>query len=258
MEPEIEIDGYKILRCDRNRHGGGVACYIRNDLSFIISVFPSEIESVFVETLLPNFKPITVGTIYRPPIQSNFLEALNENMNKIDPIGNETYILGNFNINFSLNDSYIFSKRNMLNNKSIPSDVKTYYEFCTVFGLHQLMKVPTCITCNRAIVIDHVIANYPERVIQQGIDDVGLSDNQLIFCIRKISRNKRSTHKHIKFRSFKHHSADLFKETFFSINFLNYLNFNDATDAYDDIIQKIIAAIDKVAPFKESIIPRHG
>ena len=33
LEQEINIDNYKILRCDRNRRGGGVACYIRNDLS---------------------------------------------------------------------------------------------------------------------------------------------------------------------------------------------------------------------------------
>ena len=112
LEPETEIDDYKIFRCDRNRHGGGVACYIRNDLSYnIISVFPSENESVFFEILLPNSKPITVGTIYRPPNQSNFSEVLNENMNKIDSISNETYILGDVNINLSLNDSYIFSKK---------------------------------------------------------------------------------------------------------------------------------------------------
>ena len=27
-EPQIQIDGYKILWCDRNRHGCGIACYI--------------------------------------------------------------------------------------------------------------------------------------------------------------------------------------------------------------------------------------
>ena len=134
MKPEIEIDDYKILRCNKNRHGGGVGCYIRNDLSYnILSVFPSEIESAFFDILIPNSKPIIVGTIYRPPNQSNFLEVLNENMNKIDSISNKTYILGDFNINLSLNDSYIFSKKDMLNSKSIPSDVKSYYEFCTFF-----------------------------------------------------------------------------------------------------------------------------
>ena len=88
-----------------------------------------------------------------PPNQSNFLEVLNENMNKIDSISNEIYILGDFNINLFLNDSYIFSQKSMLNSKSIPCDVKSYYEFCTFFGLHQLIKVPTRITCNSATII---------------------------------------------------------------------------------------------------------
>ena len=102
----------KFFGATQNRHGGGVACYIRNNLSYnILSVFPCEIESVFFGILLPNSKPITVGTIYRPPNQSNFLEVLNENMNKIDSISNEIYILGDSNINLSLNDSYIFSKK---------------------------------------------------------------------------------------------------------------------------------------------------
>ena len=41
------------------------------------------------------------------------------------------------------------------------------------------------------------LASY--TVTQQGINDVGLSDYQLIFCTRKISRIKRGTHRHIKF-----------------------------------------------------------
>ena len=30
---EIYIENYEILRFDRNRHGGGVPCYIRSDIS---------------------------------------------------------------------------------------------------------------------------------------------------------------------------------------------------------------------------------
>ena len=33
---EVNINGYSIIRNDRNRNGGGVACYIRNDLCFNI------------------------------------------------------------------------------------------------------------------------------------------------------------------------------------------------------------------------------
>ena len=129
FKPEIQIDDHKILQCDRNRHGGCIACYIGNDLSYnIIPAFPREIESIFFEILLPNSKPITAGTINHPPNQSNFLEVLNVNMKKIDSISNKIYILGNFYINLFLNDSqnkYIFSKKSMLNNKSIPSDIKS-------------------------------------------------------------------------------------------------------------------------------------
>ena len=179
-------------------------------------------------------------------------------MNKIDSNSNEIDILGNFKINLFSNDSYIFSQKSMLNSKSIPCDVKSYYEFCTFFGLHQLIKVPTRITCNSATIIDHILASYQERVTQQGIISVGLSDHQLIFCPRKISRIKSGTHKHNKFHSFKNYSADLFKETLTSINFPNYQNFNDATEAYDDFIQKIMVAIDKVAPIKERKIKHNS
>ena len=56
--------------------------------------FPLEMLRAFFEILLPNFKPILVGTIYRQPNQLNSLGVLNENTNKIDSVNNEIYILG--------------------------------------------------------------------------------------------------------------------------------------------------------------------
>ena len=44
LDPEVSIDNYKILSCDRNRQGGGVVCYVRNYLSYnTLSVFPREV-----------------------------------------------------------------------------------------------------------------------------------------------------------------------------------------------------------------------
>ena len=58
---EILIDNYDLLRCDRNRNGGGVACYIRNDLSYMQkNLFPNDIENVFFEIHLPRTKLITL------------------------------------------------------------------------------------------------------------------------------------------------------------------------------------------------------
>ena len=41
LDGEIDTDGYEVIRSDRNRHGGGVDCCVRNDISFMSGVtFP--------------------------------------------------------------------------------------------------------------------------------------------------------------------------------------------------------------------------
>ena len=48
LTSEIQIEGFDLLRCDRNRHGGGVACYIKSELSYNVkSYFPKDIENIF-------------------------------------------------------------------------------------------------------------------------------------------------------------------------------------------------------------------
>ena len=64
LSSEIQIENYDLIRSDRNRHGGGVACFIRNDLSYNMKSFlPSEIENIFTGIFLPHSKPLIVGTI---------------------------------------------------------------------------------------------------------------------------------------------------------------------------------------------------
>ena len=73
LDSEIQIDNYQILRCDRNKKGGRVACYVRNDLSYIEKdFFPQKIENFFFEILLPKTKLVTVEIIYQLPNQNNF------------------------------------------------------------------------------------------------------------------------------------------------------------------------------------------
>ena len=99
LTSEIQIDEYDLFRCHRNRYGGGVACYIRNDLSYNVkSYFPKDIENIFFELLLPNTKPIVVSTFYLLPNQTNFMEIFNENLSKVDANNIEIYSLRDFNI----------------------------------------------------------------------------------------------------------------------------------------------------------------
>ena len=105
LQSEIQINNYDLLSRDRNRNDGGVACYIRSDISYIQKQhFPEEIENIFFEILLPKTKLIVVWIIYSLPTENYFREILNKNFPSIDTDTKETYILGDFNTNIYENN----------------------------------------------------------------------------------------------------------------------------------------------------------
>ena len=107
---------------------------------------------------------ITVGVVYRPPNQTNFIKTLNENFAKLDTTNKETYILGDFNINLYHNGKYIICKNNTLISRSVTNDARNYYQFYTMFGLKQIIKSPTPRTCRNTSLIDHILASIPSQV----------------------------------------------------------------------------------------------
>ena len=69
-----------------------------------------------------------------------------------------------------------FSKNNLLQYQLIPNDIEKYYEFCTKFGLKQLIEVPNQVTCSSSTIMYHILVSSPERVLRQFVIHVGLSD----------------------------------------------------------------------------------
>ena len=59
-----------------------------------------------------------------------------------------------------------------------------------MFGLTQIIEYPTRIACNSTSLTDNILASLPERISQEDVMNVGLSDHQLIYSTRKISRIK--------------------------------------------------------------------
>lgn len=54
LDSEVLIDGYDLLRCDRNRQGGGGAFYMKKDICYNIkNLFFNEIENVCIYIILP-------------------------------------------------------------------------------------------------------------------------------------------------------------------------------------------------------------
>ena len=80
FEAELYIEDYNIVRCDRDRKGRGVTCYIKNDICFSTkNVLSKKIEVTFVDLLLPKTKPISVGIVYRPPKDTIFFTIICRN-----------------------------------------------------------------------------------------------------------------------------------------------------------------------------------
>ena len=211
--------------------------------------FPNVMENIFFEILLPKTTPITVGIMYRPPSQTIFLEILNMTFEKVDIDEKEIYILGDFNVNMYHNNRYIVPDDNTISSKFLSHDVKNYHQFYTMHGLKQLIQSPTRLTCSTLTLIDYILTSAPSRVSQKGVINVGVSDHQLIFCTRKISRIKTGgTHKYLNFRSLKSYTADYYKEALKQIDFPNYENFGDVNEAYSNFFQKLMTVIDKIAP----------
>ena len=124
-----------------------------------------------------------------------------------------------------------------------------------MFGLEQITNSPTCITCKNTSLIDYISASIPSRISQHGVVHVSVSDNQLIYCIRKINtiNTKLITggmHKHITFHSFKKYTVDAYKDALNNVNFLNYELFNVVNEAYLNDFQKIRTVIENNAPCK--------
>lgn len=164
---EIQIQNYTVIRKDRNRQGGGVCVYIREDHAFNLRTHLNndDAEFLLIELLLPRNKPIYIGTIYRPPKQTDFLQKF-ETVLKGLRSDCETYILGDFNICFLQTSSSLF---------------KEYYGILILFNLDQVITEPTRLCNISSSVLDHILCNNKEKIPQSGVLPVGLSNHLITF-----------------------------------------------------------------------------
>ena len=250
---EVQINGYSIIRNDRNRNGGGVACYIREDLYFNSkNIFDKHIEAVFFEILIPKMKTISVGIFYRPPSQNEFLELIVKDLHDIDFVKHEVFILGDFNVNLFCNNKYILNEKNDIGSLvPISPLINKYKELCQTFGVTQLIMEPTRYSCNTSTLLDHILTNTENKISSSGVIDIGISDHQLIYCTRKTEKPKQNIHNQAKVRCFNNYSLDIFKDALTRVGFPDYSFFTDVDIAYSDFLEKLSLVIDSIAPLKE-------
>lgn len=108
----------------------------------------SEFDEIsFLELLLPKTKPIIVGTCYRPPKQSHFIDRLENILSQLRA-DCEIIVMGDFNICVMDNNSYLH---------------QAYNRVIKLFDLKQLIKEATRVTKKTRCLLDHILCNTSEK-----------------------------------------------------------------------------------------------
>ena len=111
-------------RKDRNRNGGGVALYIKDNIQYSRrnDIENDKTESLWIEIQQVHKKSYVIGTLYRPETGVHYFDFLTEMMDVVSNENKEIFLFGDFNCDFL---------------KKIMS--QTIYFFMNLFNLTQLV-----------------------------------------------------------------------------------------------------------------------
>ena len=148
------INGYNLVRKDRNRHGRGVTIYVSSVLPFKRLHFPhsKDLELVLVECFI-NSRILTIAGLYRPPNATlEVLEKLHVVLTSLRPRNSSNLVLcSDFNIQPS-------------NNRSNNS----FSYFQSDFQLTQVVNEPTRVGQSSSSMIDLIFLSTPNTLVSCG------------------------------------------------------------------------------------------
>ena len=179
----LGVEGYALHREDRNRHGGGVAVYVRNSIKHHrrTDIPEGTLEFVGIEVELIKARPFLVAAWYRPPSDSvDSFTKLERNLEFFDRENKEIIFLGDTNCDMSSLES---SPDSATSNVNAAVHMAAIYD---TFGLAQLIQEPTRVTLDTATLIDHIATSHPENIPESGVLKIALSDHYAVYCIRKL------------------------------------------------------------------------
>ena len=193
-DSEINIPSYKSIRKDRNRNGGGVVIYVREQISFRDrnDLVSDSLEMICIEIERPHSKPFLLSAWYRPP--NSELNIINEYelfLFKCDSESKEMIIMGDLNCDFAKSPPDTYTNRIIFLNN--------------LYQMVNLINEPTRVTETSASTIDLILSNTPENIVSSGVSHVGISDHSLIYAVRKfVFPKSKSIMREV--RDFKHFS----------------------------------------------------
>ena len=240
-DSEIEIEDYLVVRRDRNVNGGGVCMYIHKDTNFKnrTDLHHENIESVWVEILFDNAKSVIVGTIYRPPEQSDFYDTLDGCLADVGDV--ETIIIGDWNTDMQRKDTSVF---------------KSFSRICDLHGFSQLITQPTRVCETTQTTIDLILTSDRSRISSKGVIACGLSDHYMIFCTRKKLKQKAGCHKTVISRDLKNYSSEAFNLELESLDWSDELSGTQVEETWLGFKNKFSAILNDLAPLRTTRVKK--
>ena len=243
----MNIKSYKIELEDRNRHGGGVAIYIRESINHSRrdDIPSNDLELVCIEIKPVKASPFIVLAWYRPPSDPvATFEKLEQVLQFFERENKEIILLGDTNC-----DLLAVEKEVSLNVEH--NDTKRIEELYQLYGLTQLISEPTRETCRTSTLIDHIAVSAASNIVESGVLKVSLSDHYMIFCVRKYRGALKGQHKKVTTRQMKDFDQNSFLSDISSVDWDSILDcskdINTAVENWSNVLSMII---EKHAPMR--------
>ena len=226
---EFCIEGYsKPYRRDRNRNGGGILIYVREDIpskELLKFKFPSDIEGIYIEINLRKTKWLLLGT-YHPPSQSDnyFFQNIGSSIDFYCQYYEKFLLVGDFNA----------------------EDTEPHLaEFLRNYDAKNIVKNKTCYkNINNPSCIDLFITNCFRHFHGTVALSVGMSDfHKLVVTVLKCTL-KTGKPKNVSYRNYKNFNNENFKQELKTK--LNSITEN----SYSSFDQAFLQVMNKHAPLK--------
>ena len=230
-----DISDFKCHRADRNEHGGGLMCYIRNDLAHrrradLECLVTAPVESLIVVVIVRQEKWLFIG-MYNPSyryknecctnIEIVFDTCRNEKMASV-------FFVGDLNI-------YIMKP-------CVSACLSDTLDIC---GLTYMIRKPTCFKSPAGTLLDVILTASPKRVASVLNVDTAISDFHNLIAFSTKLHVQRTTRDPIWYRSYKKFDEEYFKRDIATAPYHVGEIFDDLDDKFwysksliDDIINE--------------------
>ena len=185
---ETSIAGYHPpLRLDRTAQGGGVAVWVKEELSYehLSTINCCNHELLWLAINLHGRKKLVVGALYRPGSapghDTSLLEHLDACLDHARSHGSNIVLAGDFNVH---NESWIGSSKTTRAGEYLE-------ELCAAHGLHQHVEMAT--RGNNPL--DLVLSDFGDRVHVEAMSPIGNSDHCVLLASisTRLQREERTS-----------------------------------------------------------------